>query len=210
MIIDNKGRPLCAYNHRSDFAYFAHGDTTVGYQCPAGAGSESMDRYVWERKRNIGGDRLRWASRPDEMLQERVLFMRDPLSRLEGSYKFHRWMEECPAVMPEHTLAQRLRGKANLADDKEFVDLVLSTVQGYPEVIHETWVPLSELYRHRVSGDYVPTQHKRINDVASILPGFPHVATQRPEQEYAFDGEYRRSELESYYSDDIAAWNAIQ
>lgn len=209
-IFTSSGKHAGNYNWRQDFAYFVNGDKTTGFQCPACCASESMDLYVWQRKRNVNGDRLLWSSRPEEDLQERVLFMRDPMDRLEGAYRYHRFLEESPAVDQKNTLVGRLRDKPNLANDREFLDIIFSTVAGYPEVIHESWLPLSELYKHRITQEYVPTQHKRIEDVEAVLPGFPNVTRQRPQGSYSLDRNYRKAEVEAYYSDDIATWQAIQ
>ena len=207
-IFDYRGRPAACYNWRPDFAFFKNGDTTVGYQCPTCCASESMDRYVYDRKKNVDGDRLIWASEARGLV-ERVLFVRDPLDRLEGAFKFNRYLEELPGVPQEKTIAGRLRDKPNLDDEKEFIDIILSTVQGVPEVLHDSFLPISELYKDRVTGHYVPTEHVAIANVETRLPDFPNLNTQRIAIP-AFDRTYRAADLAAYYSEDLAVWDAIQ
>lgn len=204
-ILDGKGRHPGMYLARNEFAYFVNGDTSIGYNCAPRAGAGSMDLYVWQRKRNVDTDRLKWKMpSQDDELTERVVFTREPIERCMSAYRFQKKLaaEGHPA---SRMIAGRARGRANLANNREFVDVILSTVAGTPEFMHESWLPINELYRNN-HGVMRATQIRDLADVTSALPGFPS-GVNAFEDDEVYDLNYRRPDLESYYADDIALWN---
>ena len=206
-MIDHKGRPACVYLARNEFAYFVNGSKQEAYICTPRCGASSMDKYIHDRKRNVNSDRLKFALKHEEpLIPNKIAFMRDPVDRCLSAYRFQKRMAREGHPNDRH-LAGKARGKANLANNKEFVDVILSTQAGVPEFLHESWIPVCELLKDR-QGNQRNTEWRKIDDIGLVLPNFPVVAAESDDEVY--DLNYRKADLEAFYAEDIAIWNAIQ
>lgn len=200
---DSKDRPGIAYLDTDGFATPFNSDRTEGYACAPGCGRESLELYVWQRKRNVDTDRLIWTKNP----QNAVLYVRDPLQRIISAWHRHR-DTEARGYNPLQFIPppNRYADKPNLADSKEFTDSILSTVAGKPEFCDRSTIPFTALYEDPVYGQLV-NEYRDLGDVAIQLPGFPHINASVNDE--PFDDTYRWSELAAYYADDLKVWNEV-
>ncbi len=190
---DYKGREYFKYNTRGEW-YARRSEPDVAYSCVfRSAGTSFLTMIKADSK---AGER--WEMYMPEQVSAncptRILFVRDPWDRLVSNW---RWCKQLDAAeIPEER-------KLNKPTYEQFVDLILDEDERDGH-----WFPFTELVRAR--GDvYLPTEHVRLDRIGEYFPNIPTVNVSDTTT-HDFDLNYRKADLEAFYAEDIAIWNAIQ